>query len=462
MTTATLFNYSYGPGTRRDTARAARHAAGRHRGRRHGRLDDGADPGTLAARRGVRDHAARVPGGRHHRRRGGLDALAARLLRQPRHRGGRVDARLPCHLQVRHHLRGLVDQAGLREATSTRSPRCSTTSRCASSCTTSRRASTAPTCTRTRTASSSPRASPPSAVRRSRRENFPFDIWHGYHFDAVLLGPVPAAQGARARRALPELPRHARHARPPTAPSHRSARRRARRSPRTCSSTARGFAGLLDRQGAAHARSSASPTTSSTTRRSRCRRPSMRPIPSETVSTALKHGWAWKIPLTSRYGNGYVYSTQFCSPDEAETRAARSTWAARCADVPARHLKMKIGRVTQHWNKNCLAVGLSQGFIEPLEATALLFIQQTATTFVDFLERGDLRRGRPRALQPAGQRALRGHPRLHRHALQDQHAHRHRVLARQRREPQPLGRPEEAVLRCGWAARASPPASGSR
>ena len=47
--------------------------------------------------------------------------------------------------------------------------------------------------------------------------------------------------------------------------------------------------------------------------------------------------------------------------------------------MPARHLKMKIGRVTQHWNKNCLAVGLSQGFIEPLEATALLFIQQTAT-----------------------------------------------------------------------------------
>jgi hypothetical protein len=51
---------------------------------------------------------------------------------------------------------------------------------------------------------------------------------------------------------------------------------------------------------------------------------------------------------------------------------------------------MRIGRVTQHWNKNCLAVGLSQGFIEPLEATALLFIQQTAAVFVEFLEQGDL------------------------------------------------------------------------
>src|SRR5207248_6901780 len=49
-----------------------------------------------------------------------------------------------------------------------------------------------------------------------------------------------------------------------------------------------------------------------------------------------------------------------------------------------------IGRVTKHWNKNCLAVGLAQGFIEPLEATALLFIQRTATTFVEFLQAGDL------------------------------------------------------------------------
>jgi hypothetical protein len=112
-------------------------------------------------------------------------------------------------------------------------------------------------------------------------------------------------------------------------------------------------------------------------------------VPSETVSTALKHGWAWKIPLTSRYGNGYVYSTQFCSADAAETEL-RERLGLLESDVPARHLKMRIGRVTQHWNKNCLAVGLAQGFIEPLEATALLFIQQTAATFVEFLEQGDL------------------------------------------------------------------------
>lgn len=103
----------------------------------------------------------------------------------------------------------------------------------------------------------------------------------------------------------------------------------------------------------------------------------------------MKHGWAWKIPLTSRYGNGYVYSTSFCTPDAAETEL-RERLGLLNSPVEARHLRMKIGRVSRHWNRNCLAVGLSQGFIEPLEATALLFIQQTAATFVEFLEKGDL------------------------------------------------------------------------
>ncbi|HUP28889.1 MAG TPA: tryptophan 7-halogenase, partial [Usitatibacter sp.] len=61
--------------------------------------------------------------------------------------------------------------------------------------------------------------------------------------------------------------------------------------------------------------------------------------------------------------------------------------------TPARHLKMKTGRVTHHWNRNCLAVGLSQGFIEPLEATALLFIQRTVMAFVEVLQAGDLSEG---------------------------------------------------------------------
>lgn len=111
-------------------------------------------------------------------------------------------------------------------------------------------------------------------------------------------------------------------------------------------------------------------------------------IPSCTVSTALKNGWAWKIPLTNRYGNGYVYSSDFCSADEAEFEL-RERLGLLDTDVPVRHLKMTVGQVTEHWSRNCLAVGLSQGFIEPLEATALFLVQQTAAIFTELYERGN-------------------------------------------------------------------------
>src|SRR3979490_167458 len=134
---------------------------------------------------------------------------------------------------------------------------------------------------------------------------------------------------------------------------------------------------------------SVSPRTCSTMRRWPCRPRSAIQCPPKRSPRPCNMGWAWKIPLTQRFGNGYVYSSQFCSADSAETEL-RERLGLLDSDTPARHLKMRIGRVTQHWNKNCLAVGLSQGFIEPLEATALLFIQQTATAFVECLEQGDL------------------------------------------------------------------------
>ena len=111
-------------------------------------------------------------------------------------------------------------------------------------------------------------------------------------------------------------------------------------------------------------------------------------IPSETISTALKHGWSWRIPLTNRFGNGYVYSSAFCSADDAEYEL-RERLGLLDADIPVRHLKMKIGRAQAHWVKNCLAVGLAQGFIEPLEATALFFVQQTAAIFVELFNKGE-------------------------------------------------------------------------
>jgi hypothetical protein len=218
-------------------------------------------------------------------------------------------------------------------------------------------------------------------------ENFPFDIWHGYHFDAVLLGQFlhrkALQRGVRYRAC------HVTHATRDEQGAISSVVTREDDTIRAdiyvdCS----GFSALLiektlhtpyvsfaDNLFNDAAVALPSPISAS--------------IPSETVSTALRCGWAWKIPLTSRFGNGYVYSSRFCSPDEAEHELRESLGLLE-SDTPARHLKMKIGRVTQAWNKNCLANGLSQGFIEPLEATALMFIQRTATRFAEVLELGDL------------------------------------------------------------------------
>lgn len=111
-------------------------------------------------------------------------------------------------------------------------------------------------------------------------------------------------------------------------------------------------------------------------------------VNTQTISTAMRNGWAWDIPLTSRTGNGYVYSTEFCTDDEAETEL-RQKLGLLDADVEARKLSMKVGRVATPWHKNCLAVGLSQGFIEPLEATALQLVHDTVDSFIRYFERGN-------------------------------------------------------------------------
>jgi tryptophan 6-halogenase len=112
-------------------------------------------------------------------------------------------------------------------------------------------------------------------------------------------------------------------------------------------------------------------------------------LPCETRATALDAGWAWRIPLTERAGNGYVYASSYKSVDQAETEL-RTHLGMLDSDTPARHLKMKVGRVERSWVKNCLAVGLSQGFIEPLEATALHIVQATVEGFIEAFAKGRL------------------------------------------------------------------------
>ncbi len=93
-----------------------------------------------------------------------------------------------------------------------------------------------------------------------------------------------------------------------------------------------------------------------------------------TTATALSAGWCWNIPLYGRLGTGYVYSSQFLSKDEAEAefRAYLGPMADECK---ANHIKMRIGRTRNSWVKNCVAIGLSSGFVEPLESTGIFFIQ---------------------------------------------------------------------------------------
>jgi glycine/D-amino acid oxidase-like deaminating enzyme len=219
------------------------------------------------------------------------------------------------------------------------------------------------------------------------RESFPFDIWYGYHFDAVLLGQY------LQRKAIERGVRHKScHVADVRLDERGDIVAVVTREGETIAADffvdCSGFAGLLIQKALGtpflpyadnlfNDAAVAIPT------------PMGDSIPSQTISTAMRHGWAWKIPLTSRYGNGYVYSSAFCSPDEAE-RELRASLGLLDSPTEARHLKMKTGRCARHWNRNCLAVGLSQGFIEPLEATALLFIQRTATAFVEFLCAGDL------------------------------------------------------------------------
>ncbi len=100
-----------------------------------------------------------------------------------------------------------------------------------------------------------------------------------------------------------------------------------------------------------------------------------------TSATAMESGWRWRIPLQHRTGNGYVFSSDFISEDEAATRLVGAVEGEKIADP--RLLKFKAGRRERSWVHNCVGVGLASGFLEPLESTSIYLIQAAITALLE-------------------------------------------------------------------------------
>lgn len=112
------------------------------------------------------------------------------------------------------------------------------------------------------------------------------------------------------------------------------------------------------------------------------------PIVPATQATAREAGWIWDIALQTRRGTGYVYSSRH-TDDEAAEESLRRYLGPAARDLPARKLAFRTGFRRRQWVGNCIAIGLSAGFFEPLESTGIMLIEVAARMVADFLALGD-------------------------------------------------------------------------